>query len=1049
MGFLCLGAIQRQLAGATDMLLANPWSSPDFSWLVNGASLVFEIIGVILFHVWAAIILLFFASIVWCRFIARRKNPLCGVFGRKKRLLKLLAVWFAYFMLPQVSLMVRGISFTLPKNAPVEISCFVFFYWTLAILDRKMGKEQFIQPRREGLMIPLILLLMDVSILPLVQRSELIGVLAWILNALGLLLVAISVLGALDTRYGRGNLVDANVLRVIRFPFIELVSVLKVKALNVNINYQPNELESSKMLSSDYIAKFLEFFYLKIYVLLSKLGVRVSFNILFENKSFEMYLVLQSRSFLLPSAEKRKTMHAALQKLSSAMASGAKFRFEALENDRMATALGKLVLEGQRGNGTPFQPWYSREGIFSKKGLHYAMLRFDFKEHLTESTREHYKQKVYMNDFVEAILKEGVPARFFFNLAFSRLRHVPFRMKKEEQQLLIQKDEETTKNERLLERARVSCGLVAFSKDPGEIEGKVEDIAGIMTEAFEVHAVRATSRWASRRMLGFNHDGIIVHGLSNLLAYRFLHFPTMLSGTQAKTFDFSIEAPPAPDCGAGSINIGKALTRGGGSRDFLLQVADLRKHVFINGGTGTGKSSFVQNLLKEILARFPAMPFMLIELKGEYEWLKDQYPGVEVLQPGLNFGINMFEPAGDPHVHAEMIYDLLQTSFDFTTANDFSPQMEKILVDLIHITCSQKDPARRSIDTFFEIAKAYIKKNKDKVPFIDKSWIAIENRIRRVIEGPLKPVFETTTGRVTMAEIHSKRVIIDLSSIIKLGGTKDDLYFFANMMFKSLWDHNLAKEPSRGIDHLTIVDDAQYFHKESREKEKGKSSYFEDIALLLRGKGEVLVSVSTRPEVSHDVLANCGLMVCFQTKFREDVYKLQGLLHLSENQNSLLEILPEHVSLVKVNSYPYPFLVETRTLFDRDGIGVKQSSGTSLHPDDASNRSIFLSIKKFFKKHFVKIRVFGRDVMESPRLVSIKRDFLNKVKQYYELKDRKWENWQGMTRDDIELLEMEIYHAKAELETMVHDNPNLQHLVSNAGRLRPRIIYLERLEKEI
>nr|MDO8117587.1 DUF87 domain-containing protein [Candidatus Sigynarchaeota archaeon] len=340
-----------------------------------------------------------------------------------------------------------------------------------------------------------------------------------------------------------------------------------------------------------------------------------------------------------------------------------------------------------------------------------------------------------------------------------------------------------------------------------------------------------------------------VHYTNSTILFEFIHLPFISSLKQEQVVPLDIPAPPESLCNRGQLNIGKVIVNGKPLVDCFLSLEDLKRHVFINGTTGSGKSTFVRNLLKGISRFHESLPFLLIEIKGEYRWLQAIDPRITVLEPGINFKFNLFEPVGDPVIHAERLYNAIKTSY-ITDASEFSPQMEKILVELIKNTSKEPDPSKRNFKTFYELAREYVRVNRDKIPYLESSWVAVENRIRRLVQGPLSILFESTS-RARIDEVLTRKVILSLNSIIKLGGSKEDLYFFSNLLFKTLWDFNLSTGSSTSVRHITIVDDAQYHVPDAGNQ--SFHSYFEDVALLLRGTGEVLIAISTRPTISDEI----------------------------------------------------------------------------------------------------------------------------------------------------------------------------------------------------
>lgn len=157
--------------------------------------------------------------------------------------------------------------------------------------------------------------------------------------------------------------------------------------------------------------------------------------------------------------------------------------------------------------------------------------------------------------------------------------------------------------------------------------------------------------------------------------------------------------------------------------------------------------------------------------------------------------------------------------------------------------------------------------------------------------------------------IFERDILIDLSSIIRLGGEKEDALFFLNMVLKYLWDRNLSKgaEDYKTIRHMTIIEDAQYFAPKGLSDKTKISTYIEDIALLLRGTGECLISIATRPDVSEEILANCGVLITFKNHAQKET--LRKLLNLDEEHEEYLSMLQMGYCIIRVNSIEKPFLL--------------------------------------------------------------------------------------------------------------------------------------------
>ncbi|MFX0006660.1 MAG: ATP-binding protein, partial [Candidatus Hermodarchaeota archaeon] len=301
----------------------------------------------------------------------------------------------------------------------------------------------------------------------------------------------------------------------------------------------------------------------------------------------------------------------------------------------------------------------------------------------------------------------------------------------------------------------------------------------------------------------------ILFNLANMLySASVIFFLLSLLHTDEKIID--LEIPPQLGNRKGDIPIGRVLKGKAKKQKYYLAIRDLEKHMFICGATGTGKSNFLQNFLIHF-TKIHKIPFFLVEFKGEYHFLQTKINDVLILWPGENFSINIFNPGVvNPVIHAERIFDILKSGKFLDDSAEFSPQMEKVLVEILVKVCENKK--FQSWKGFEYYCQDYLKKNKNQIPMLSQTLISIKNRVRRFSIGPLKNLFENR-NEIDIKDLFKKNIILDLSSIIRLGGEKEDALFFLNMILKYLWDKNLTRGAYnfKGIQHITIIEDAQYF----------------------------------------------------------------------------------------------------------------------------------------------------------------------------------------------------------------------------------------------
>ncbi len=398
-----------------------------------------------------------------------------------------------------------------------------------------------------------------------------------------------------------------------------------------------------------------------------------------------------------------------------------------------------------------------------------------------------------------------------------------------------------------------------------------------------------------------------------------------------------LEMPSYYRANRGKIRIGKVVIKNKEKFDFYISKEDLEKHMFICGASGTGKSNFLQNFLINFKKHYQ-IPFFLVEFKGEYQFLQKKIQDTLIFWPGKNFSINIFNPEGsDPEIHAERIFDILKSGRFFEENSEFSPQMEKALVDILVKIC--KNRSYQNWEGFEHYSDIYLKEKAKTIPMLEQTLVSIKNRIRRYSKGPLKKLFDNTSG-IDLNILFNSNVILDLSSIIRLGGEKEDALFFLNMILKYLWDKNIIQGSHNfsGLKHLTIIEDAQYFAPKDLPNRTKLTTYLEDIALLQRGTGEGLITLATRPDISREILANCGIIVIFKTNLEKDL--ICEILNLDLEKKNFLSYLFEGQCIVRINSIEEPFLIKT-SLIERYPITISEM---------IKKNEMILSNKKHFKR---------------------------------------------------------------------------------------------------
>jgi type IV secretory pathway VirB4 component len=171
----------------------------------------------------------------------------------------------------------------------------------------------------------------------------------------------------------------------------------------------------------------------------------------------------------------------------------------------------------------------------------------------------------------------------------------------------------------------------------------------------------------------------------------------------------------------GTILLGKVLNKDRKKHKYFLPLKDLERHMFVCGTTGSGKSNFLQYFLTNFKKQYD-IPFLLVEFKGEYIFLQEVIDDLVIIRPGENFSLNIFNPEGaNPEIHAERLFNILKSGQFLDESSEFSPQMQKVLVDILTRVCS--NPHLQSWNGFFNQCKQYLEDEKKKRSYlVPRTW---------------------------------------------------------------------------------------------------------------------------------------------------------------------------------------------------------------------------------------------------------------------------------------------------------------------------------------
>lgn len=340
----------------------------------------------------------------------------------------------------------------------------------------------------------------------------------------------------------------------------------------------------------------------------------------------------------------------------------------------------------------------------------------------------------------------------------------------------------------------------------------------------------------------------------------------------------------------------------------------LKRHTFVTGATGAGKSTTMRQLLINLSKK--NIPFLVIEpIKREYRELQEYIPDLQVITLGsedCNVSLNPFAVEDKlgliPHI------DNLKAAFNATMGNYSS--MPFILEDMIYRAYSEcgwdlvsgKNLLIDKINaTGFPAHTLPIMS--DLLPLVESSIKgffpnqsdygnsllgALRARISSMTRGAKGNVLNSTANTISMDKLLSKPCVIELWPFTD---NEEKAFIMALLMIK-LYEYRQSidiasqDKKDRPLEHVLVIEEAhrllakpQAAGEHSSNGRQKAVEFFADILAEIRSYGQGIVVVDQIPsKLIPDVLKNTDVKIAHRLADKEDREVLGGTMNLTQEQ---------------------------------------------------------------------------------------------------------------------------------------------------------------------
>ena len=401
--------------------------------------------------------------------------------------------------------------------------------------------------------------------------------------------------------------------------------------------------------------------------------------------------------------------------------------------------------------------------------------------------------------------------------------------------------------------------------------------------------------------------------------------------------------------------IGRAVFGGRRINDVGLKPEWLREHVAVLGATGTGKTTLVKHLIAE-LSKKSNVPWWIFDVKGsEYQELVNLCDDVLVLKPGVDpsFVIDFMDPETDSgERHAYTTFAILKELLNERgVSSELSPAMEKLLREAV-LEVARTSSNDNSIQVLIREVSDLAGKGRTAIMTRD----ALLNRLEILSREPLGTILSGGRDAVRISNLMDKRVILDLQYVARTGGM-DAARLLYNLIAKRIFDYALHRGIKPGLHHLVVLEEASNLVPESYTRHTAADvTTGESMVMLQRATGQGVVVISTRPNVSSNILANTATKIAFRLPYDSPIGA--RFMSLDEEQERYLKTLKRGRALIVLPGTG-PFEIATRpfeitSILERppfesithDEIEIPETKDTSLEHDTTVQSGSFGAYSK-------------------------------------------------------------------------------------------------------
>ncbi len=351
--------------------------------------------------------------------------------------------------------------------------------------------------------------------------------------------------------------------------------------------------------------------------------------------------------------------------------------------------------------------------------------------------------------------------------------------------------------------------------------------------------------------------------------------------------------PPLPEETIGEYRLGTIIYPNKPYSVFGLREDEFCKHIMITGMTGTGKTTAVIQILKEL--RKHNKNFMVFDWQREYKKLRklEEFKELRILRVEKDsFRFNpLIPPKGtDVREWTAKLVDVINHAYLGSYGTEYI--LRNLLIKAYRHTKTLE--GKEEYPTF-KLVKEYLKKNflRGRMEWWNQTAIRILDNL--TYEGGLGPVLNTEK-KTNLKELLKSDVIIELDPL-----SNDDKKFLTEALLLWIYEFRKNQGETHEFRHGIIIEEAHNILSKKKEKSEGGETIMESTLRMIRKFGEAVIVIDQEPsKLSESIKANTNTKIAFTLGNGKDIEDISKSMELNKEQRKYLDILEVGHAIVRI-----------------------------------------------------------------------------------------------------------------------------------------------------